>query len=208
MKFSDGTYAPGPSAILGILNTDLSKWANSLCLKGIKIEDEQDKVQKTGTYIHDIIESHITQTDIDTSNWNTAYLEVAENVFFNKYLTWEKDHKLECVYTEKEFVSDKLGYGGKIDCLAYLDGELTLIDFKTSKAVTKHHLMQLSAYVQLLREYDINVEKALIIDIPKDTTTPIIVKELDMNEVPIYTCVFNKIVETYWLLKDFKYFEK
>lgn len=71
---------------------------------------------------------------------------------FQAFLKWEKLHKLKVRQTEAALVSSSIRYGGCIDCIAVLDGELVILDWKTSKAVYSDHLCQLAAYGLLWNE--------------------------------------------------------
>jgi hypothetical protein len=67
-----------------------------------------------------------------------------------------------------KLISEKYGYGGTIDFLCYLDGVLTLVDFKTSKAIYDEMLLQLCAYVKLLQENGYDIKQAKILRIGRD----------------------------------------
>jgi len=65
-----------------------------------------------------------------------------------------KDHDFEPLMSEQVVWSDKFKYAGQLDLVGFVDGKLSVIDIKTSKAVYKDsgYDMQLSAYAQALAE--------------------------------------------------------
>ena len=69
---------------------------------------------------------------------------------------------------EQPFVSDRFRFGGTIDCLAKIDGQLVLLDFKTSKGIFPEMLIQLAAYNQLLAEAGHITHHAMILRIGRD----------------------------------------
>lgn len=71
--------------------------------------------------------------------------------FFEDFL---KDYKFEPLMSEQVVWSDKYRYAGQTDLIGWLNGELAIIDIKTSKAVYRDsgYDMQLSAYAQAIAE--------------------------------------------------------
>lgn len=67
------------------------------------------------------------------------------------------EHKLEPISLEEELHSVELQTAGRCDYIGYIDGELAIIDLKTSKAFYKSegydsHSIQLSAYQYCYKE--------------------------------------------------------
>lgn len=77
-------------------------------------------------------------------------------------------HVKEVLGTEIAMVSRTQGFGGTADmhCIL-LDGSYALIDWKTSKQLTKSHGHQLAAYALLARERDMKVHKRIAVKIDK-----------------------------------------
>ena len=79
-------------------------------------------------------------------------------------------HKIDNIYAlEGPLYSRQLGIAGTVDCIAEYDGELAIIDFKTSKKPKprnwiEHYFVQAMAYGCMLYEMkDISIKKLVII---------------------------------------------
>lgn len=79
-------------------------------------------------------------------------------------------HVKEVLGTEIAMVSRAQGFGGTADmhCIL-LDGSHALIDWKTSRQLTKSHGHQLAAYGLLAREQGMKVHKRIAVRIRKDS---------------------------------------
>ena len=79
-------------------------------------------------------------------------------------------NKIDNIYAlEGPLYSKQLGIAGTVDCIAEYDGELAIIDFKTSKKPKprnwiEHYFVQAMAYGCMLYEMkDISIKKLVII---------------------------------------------
>ncbi|AGY47127.1 exonuclease [Clavibacter phage CN1A] len=96
-----------------------------------------------GTAVHEWIEA-----DLDfTRPFPEIRLEHNEPVaqMVERWEEFKAAHKIEVVMIEVTVWNAELGYAGTFDLLAYVDGVLTLIDFKTSRGVWDSHRQQLAA---------------------------------------------------------------
>lgn len=151
-KLDDGTKVPGVTTVLGILNKPaLIKWANNLGLQGIDSTKYRDEMADIGTLAHQMIVDYFNKVETDTSDYSKNEIDLAENCLLS-FWEWEKGHKIEVIMAERQLVSAQWGYGGTIDCLCFLDEEITLLDFKTGKAIYPEMLYQLAAYLNLFNE--------------------------------------------------------
>lgn len=86
---------------------------------------------------------------------------------------WARAHHVEPVWIEQTVWSTRFGYAGTLDLLARVDGVLTVVDFKTSKAVYSEAFLQNVAYQQALIDMGHETPDAgLILRIPKDEKDP------------------------------------
>lgn len=92
-----------------------------------------------GTKTHRIIERHLKDEPLDG-----LYCNEIEKPF-SAFRAWQYTSGFELVDTERMIWSAN-GYGGTVDLIGYLDGELYLIDIKTSKAVYPDYSLQIAAY--------------------------------------------------------------
>ena len=165
-KNAEGKIVPGVTTILGILNKPaLIKWANNLGLQGIDSTKYRDEMGEIGTLAHQMIVDYFNNKETDTSDYSKKQIELAENCLLS-FWEWEKQHKIAVVFAEFQLISNE--YGGTIDCYCSLDGELTLLDFKTGKAIYPEMLHQLAAYSELLTEGGHPVKAARILRIGRE----------------------------------------
>ena len=168
-KLSDGTKVPGVTTVLNVLNKPaLVKWANNLGLQGIDSSKYRDEMADIGTLAHQMIVDYFNKAKTDTSEYSQSQIDLAENCLLS-FWGWEKGHKIEVIMAEAKLVSHEYGFGGTIDCLCKLDGQPTLLDFKTGKAIYPEMFCQLAAYEQLLTEAGQLVEAARILRIGRDS---------------------------------------
>ena len=167
-KLEDGTKIPGVTTVLGILNKPaLVIWANRLGLQGIDSTKYRDEMADIGTLSHKLILDYFNKVETDTSDYSANQIELAENCLLS-FWAWEKEHKIEVVMAEVPMVSNVYKYGGTIDCYCKLDGKMTLLDFKTGKAIYPEMFYQLAAYQELLSETGALVENTRILRIGRD----------------------------------------
>jgi len=94
-----------------------------------------------GTMAHAWIEAHLHGTEVTLET-----LPLPARNAVNAFLGWEKEHHLEVVKTEQTFYNCKLNYAGTADCVAKVDGELTLLDWKTSTGIYMEMAIQAWGY--------------------------------------------------------------
>ncbi len=152
-----GDAIPG---VTTILNTILAKpalihWAWKCGMDGQDYRKVRDNAGDVGTITHLLIMAHLTNKELDLSEYSQQDIGIAQNCM-TSFHEWEKSHKLEPIIVEAPLSSDIYGYGGTPDCLARVNGELELLDFKTGKAIWNEFFYQLAAYRQLLIEQGYN----------------------------------------------------
>ena len=164
-KNKNGKIIPGVTTILSVLNKPaLIPWANNLGLKGIDCTRYRDSMADIGTIAHLMIMEHLSGKKQDLSEYSGADIDRAENCLIS-FFEWERSNKLKPLLVEVPLVSEKYQFGGTIDCYGDLDGKLTLIDFKTSKAIYPEMVHQVAAYRRLLVENGHEVQRVRILRI-------------------------------------------
>jgi hypothetical protein len=92
---------------------------------------------------------------------------------FMAWEDWAKSVKLKPLYVEQVVYSRRFGYAGTLDLLAEVDGKLTVVDWKTGKAVYAEAHLQNAAYRQAIREMGHgNPVQGIIVRLPKVDTDP------------------------------------
>lgn len=92
---------------------------------------------------------------------------------FMSWQDWRRAVNLKPVAVEQVVYSRIHGYAGTLDLLAEVDGVLTVIDWKTGKAVYSESHLQNAAYRQAIREMGHGDPKqGLIVRLPKIESDP------------------------------------
>ncbi len=199
-KNSKGIRVPGVTTILSVLNKPaLIHWAWNLGIEGIDYKKFVDDKAAIGTLAHDMALCHVKGQESDTSEYSKAQIDLAETCFL-KYLDWESQHTMEPVVTEEALVSEKYQYGGTADNYCILDGIPTLVDYKTGKAIYPEMFFQLAAYVNLLKENNYPVERAMILRMGRNEMEGFEVKE--MSDLKKEWQVFQNCAKIYTLKKQ------
>lgn len=167
-KLQSGQQVPGVTTVLGILaKPALIHWAWDLGTQGIDYKKYRDATADIGTLAHYLIACDLEGKTPDTTAFSTEQIDRAENALIS-YYEWRKGRTIKVILIEAPLVSEMYKYGGTIDCLAKVDGVLTLIDIKTSKAIYNEMIFQLAAYQQLLVEHGHTPQNVRILRVGRD----------------------------------------
>lgn len=153
-RLADGTKVPGVTTVLsgiGWNKNQLLWWAWSEGQAGRDFRDTSGKAADIGTCAHLMVECDVLGTDADLSSFTTDTVEKARPAFA-AWRQWALGANCTIVATEASLVSEQYRYGGTLDAIASIGGQLQVLDFKTSKAVYPDHLIQLAAYQRLWNE--------------------------------------------------------
>jgi genome maintenance exonuclease 1 len=128
-------------------------------------EEEADKITRQstsrGTDMHTLVENYLYNRDLPEVQPLSDFLFKISKSTLNRI---NNIHALE-----GSLYSKQLGIAGTVDCIAEFDGELAIIDFKTSKKPKprewiEHYFVQCMAYGCMLYELTgIPVKKLIII---------------------------------------------
>ena len=199
-KTSDGKIVPGATTITGLLNKPyLIKWANDLGLEGIDSSTYTDEAAKVGTLAHALIQADLQGETLDMRQYSPIQIDLAENAALS-WFEWKKAHQIEPIHCEVPFISDKMRYGGTVDCYCILDGKPTLLDFKTGKAIYPEYFVQLAAYAELLRENGFQVDECRILRIGRDETEGF--EERSVADTRKWFEIFRRLLDVYYLKKE------
>lgn len=117
--------------------------------------DKRDEAADAGTLAHMMVEAHIRGENPNAvllKNSDAGEVRKLARQAFQSYLAWEAQSRIKIVDQEMSLVSEKYQYGGTPDAIGDIDGNLCLIDWKTSNSVYPDYLIQLSAYKNLIEE--------------------------------------------------------
>ena len=129
-------------------------------------DQEADRVTRKatarGTDTHTLIEQYLRNMDC-----NSDVLPISEHLFQVAVPALKRINNIYAL--EGALYSQFLGIAGTVDCIAEFDGELSIIDFKTSKKPKPrewidHYFVQCCAYACMLHELTgLSVKKFVII---------------------------------------------
>ena len=147
----DGLEIPSVSAIMEPLSRAEYSGINAKTL---------EKAAEKGTSVHNGIENYIKFGIRDVPEEHMGY--------FGAFLDWWNTYKPVVVASEVRLFNSLLGYAGTADLIAYVEGELTLIDFKSTYSVSEMTCgVQLEAYVRALMTMGVEAKAKKILHLQK-----------------------------------------
>ena len=192
----EGKIIVGTTTVTGLLaKFGLYNWYYTLGRDGIDHKKHLDHLADIGTLMHSMIFHHLKEETMDMGEYSQTQISAAMNSF-KSFLKWEKQHKLEPVFLEEQLVSEKWEYGGTPDFYGLIDGQKTLLDFKSS-GVYPDQFIQLAAYKNLLEENNNKVDNCWVLVLPQDRGF----REAQREDVSDHWETFTHLLEVYRLLK-------
>ncbi len=206
-----GEKLVGVTTALGLLSKPaLIPWAYKRGKDGLSLYDSRDKAANVGTIVHARIMAYYQGEEIDNSNIAPDAWTASNNSMISFY-EWAKSRNIKPVIIEQPMISEKYQYGGTPDIFGSMDGEPTLMDFKTGSDLYEEHFVQLAAYLQLIREclYD-DVKKIVILNIPKSQDDSFTLKSISADEpaMELRFQKFLKLVEIWNIDQQLKNYKK
>ena len=145
-----GTRLPSVTTVAKLISPPegLIHWAWDCGMKGLDYREVRDSAADAGTLAHSMIEADIKQLEQPSSEDEEQQRLALQG--FNAYRSWREGSKFELHTTETVLVSERYQYGGRLDCVASVNGELCIVDWKTSKTRSPRDawLPQIAAYRQ------------------------------------------------------------
>lgn len=215
----NGVQYPSVSKILGMLNKPaLLGWAANCAVDYINenlhiIQNTTDvhrakdvlevarkayKVKKdaaadAGTQCHHAIQMYIEGHD----PYPSLVCEESKRGF-QAFLSWESKNHVEWLESEVQVYCVSIGYAGRFDAIAMVNGHRYLIDFKTSKSIYDEMYWQVCAYRQAYNEMfpDRSIDNLAVLHLDKETATPTF-KPVE-DEIERKTIFFNYLVNAYY----------
>ena len=141
-----GTY-PSSTTILNAYpqSPQLTKWiAEQGWSESQKIKSDAGE---RGTRIHSAIELLLGGGLLYESTYS-----LEEWVKICAFVEWYHEYKPEIIEKEMPIFSKKYGYAGRLDCIAKVNGEVTVIDWKSSQSLHGHFPLQFASYAKAVEE--------------------------------------------------------
>lgn len=144
----DGTRLPSVTTVLGAQKKEaIMAWRKRVG------EEEANRVSRKatsrGTNVHTLCERYLNNESLGT------IMPDALEMFLSIKPTLNRINNIH--YQEQALWSKQLGMAGRVDCIGEFDGELSVIDFKTSKKIKtigdiEDYFWQTSAYALMYKE--------------------------------------------------------
>jgi hypothetical protein len=202
---SDGQLVPGVTTIINQLDKPaLLAWAYNCGVQGIDFRKYRDKSADVGTCGHYLIECHLKGENPDLDIYSKDTINLAENAYI-KFLEWEKEvGGIKLIHSERGLVSEKHRYGGTLDIIAVIQGQIELIDIKTGSGIYDTMAMQLAAYRQLGAENGIEFERSRIVRVGRSEEEGFETKIYDNNFLDQQFQMFWHLLQIYHIKQGVK----
>jgi hypothetical protein len=151
-KKEEGVYYPSVTTILQYMpkNKFFDNWLKDV---GHNADIIMRKAAEEGTAVHNAVEELIAGKEI---TWMDEYGHAKYNLtvwqMILKAAEFFKLHKPEVIAAEEFTFSDKHQYAGTADLIVRMDGEIWLLDVKTSNGLHRAYELQLAAYAKAWEE--------------------------------------------------------
>jgi hypothetical protein len=151
----------------GMMIDELSKSAIISGMKGL-FRKKSGEAADIGTMVHDYLEKYLN-AGINGETLPEMPINPHIRAAIKAFLGWTKENKVKFIAAERKVYSKKYKYAGTLDALGYVNGKLSIIDFKTSSGIYDDMFVQTSAYAKAVEEEDnVKVEDCYIVRVPKD----------------------------------------
>ena len=141
-------------------------------LSGVKAADRARQQAATiGTAVHAGIEWHL-RTQLEQDAGQPPRLPEAAIWAVESWKDWARSVALEPLAIERVVYCGDCGYAGTLDLYARIQGRLTLLDWKTGRAIYPEAFLQNVAYRHAAARLELPVEQGLIVRLPKVLNDP------------------------------------
>jgi len=155
----DGTWLPSVTTILSAC------YPKSRFLIDWQIEqgkEEAERILKEAAEEGQIIHSYIEHL-LNGAILNVEPMSEKQRRCVSNFLAWANKTEFTPLATESQVYCKPLGYAGTIDILAKIDGEVWIVDIKTSNAIHASYDAQVAAYAYAYAlEHKTSVKAAIL----------------------------------------------
>ena len=149
-QLPNGEWVPSITSVTSFYNRQIFvEWRKRVG------EEEANRITKKatsrGTDFHEAAQAYLENKEL---NWDD-YQPLTKFMFFHAKPFLDKINNIHAI--ERTLYSEYLGLAGRVDCIAEYDGELAIIDFKTSDKIKpekwlEHYFVQETAYACMYYE--------------------------------------------------------
>ena len=151
-KRDEGVYYPSVTTILQYMpkNKFFDNWLKDV---GHNADLILRKAGKEGTQVHEACEKLVLGEEVSWMDdfGNAKYSQTVWEMILKFHDFWTT-HKPELISTEQFVWSDEHKYAGTADLVVKMDGEIWLLDIKTSNNLHRAYNLQLAAYAKGMEE--------------------------------------------------------
>lgn len=151
-KRSEGVYYPSVTTVLQYMprNQFFENWLKDV---GHNADLIARHAAKEGTQVHEAAEDLVLGREVTwMDDYGRAKYSEITWIQICRFAEFWKKHKPKLISSEEFVYSDTHRYAGTADLLVEMDGEVWLLDIKTSKHLHKSYNLQLSAYATAMEE--------------------------------------------------------
>jgi len=140
----NGVWYPRVTSICSIIaKPGLEKWlANQGSFTAM--QKKRRKIANFGILVHDTVEKILIGEN------PTIHPIILPSI--NAFSEWLNSHKVKILDIEQRILSKEHSYSGTLDVLSEIDGELGILDLKTSSGIWNDFFIQTAAYLQAHNE--------------------------------------------------------
>jgi hypothetical protein len=110
-----------------------------------KVQEYVGRKADDGSCIHSWIDTLVLTGELDISEETPNYMKK----YIQSFEQWWNDTDLQVVASELQLHSDKCQFSGTADFIGYIDGKLSLVDYKTGNEYPTTHSIQLTCYKEI-----------------------------------------------------------
>jgi len=148
----NGKYYPSITSVLGMMPKG-PHYEDWLMKYGFNSKVLAAKAADEGTQVHDLVERYLNGEEIKFLNEREQPIYDPEiwKMFLNFVDFWET-YKPTLIEAEVHLFSDKLKIAGTCDIVCEINGEIWILDLKTSNQITQTYEIQTSLYKECYEE--------------------------------------------------------
>ena len=110
------------------------------------------KAGEDGTQVHEMIEDYLNGKELNFLENGIPLYDPNIWQMFLRFVDWWETHKPTLLETEVHLFSDKIKVAGTCDLVCEIDGEVWIIDFKTSNNLQTTYELQTAIYAECYKE--------------------------------------------------------
>ncbi len=168
--------------------------ADALTLEGIPPTYLENAAER-GTIVHQLTDDYdYGGIDLLDDEWVEENYEYYNYVI--AYANFTKQYPNKPITSEEQLYSEKYDFAGTLDLVKYIDGEIAIVDKKTSKTISKlRSVLQLNLYRLMWNENhpDLKCDKLYILQLTENAEYRLLPIEVDENKALLYLNIFKEI---------------